>query len=365
MDEIPVTTLVALLGFAGGAVLGATARSVQFCTLGAIADAFLTDNHRRLRGWVLAMATAILLSQGLHMAGAIDLRDSIYLVPDFGWLGAILGGLCFGFGMALAGTCGYGTLVRLGGGDLRSLVDFVVLGIVAYATLRGLTGLGRVLFIEPTNADLSAIGGQGLVALAVWLTGAGEAVLRPLLVGLVVVAMVFYCFNDSGFRRSRRDIFGGVVIGGVVTFGWLATGVLAADEFDPAPLESFTFVAPLGESLVYVMTYTGSVINFGIGSVGGVIVGAFLASRARGDFRLEAFDDPKEMIRHLAGAALMGFGGVAALGCTIGQGVTGMSTLSLGAPLALAAIFLGAYLGLKYLVEGSLRAVFRSGFARY
>ena len=108
-----------------------------------------------------------------------------------------------------------------------------------------------------------------------------------------------------------------------------------------------------------------TIINFGIGSVGGVVFGAFLASRARGDFRLEAFDDPKEMIRHLAGAALMGFGGVAALGCTIGQGGTGMSTLSLGAPLALAAIFLGAYLGLKYLVEGSLRAVFRSGFARY
>ena len=365
MDEISPTTVVSILGFAGGLALGATGRAVQFCTLGAIADAFLTGNTRRMRAWILAMATAIALAQGLHVAGAIDLHDSIYLGSGLGWLGMILGGLCFGFGMALAGTCGYGTLLRLGGGDLRSLVDFLVLGIVAYMTLRGLTGLGRVLFIEPATADLSAVGGQDLVAVVGWVTGGDEAVLRPYVAGLIVLAMAAYCFKDPKFRASREDLFGGLVIGAVIGFGWLSTGVLAADDFDPVPLESFTFVAPLGNALVYLMTYTGSVIDFGIGSVAGVILGAFLASRAKGDFRLEAFDDPKEMIRHLSGAALMGFGGVTALGCTIGQGVSGISTLSLGAPLALAAIFVGAYLGLKYLVEGSILGALKSGFARY
>ena len=365
MEEIPVTTVVAALGFAGGLALGVTARWVQFCTLGAIADAFLSANHRRLRAWVLAMATAILLSQGMHMAGLVDLGQSIYLVPDFGWLGAIIGGLCFGFGMALAGTCGYGTMVRLGGGDLRSLVDFMVLGLVAYMTLRGLTGLGRENLIEPTNLDLSAAGGQGLVEVAAWLSGFDAARLRPLLAAAIVAAMLGYCFKDADFRRSRQDIFGGITIGLLVSFGWVATGVIGADDFEPVRVESFTFVAPLGESLVYLLTFTGSVIDFGIGSVGGVIVGAFLASRAKGDFRLEAFDDHKEMLRHLGGAALMGFGGVTALGCTIGQGVTGISTLSLGAPLALGSIFLGAYLGLKYLVEGSFLGAFKSGFVRY
>jgi uncharacterized membrane protein YedE/YeeE len=365
MDELPISTLVAGLAFLGGTALGMTARSIQFCTLGAIADAFMTANHTRLRGWALAVATAILLTQGLHMNGLIDIYDSIYLVPDFGWLGAILGGLCFGFGMALVGTCGLGTLVRLGGGDLRSLVDFLVLGIVAYMTLRGLTGLGRVAFIEPTNADLSGLGSQGLVDAIAWLLGTAPEAIRATVVGLAVIALLAYCFTDRRFRHSRPELLGGAIIGLLVASGWAITGLFGADDFDPAPLESFTFVAPLGESLVYLMTFSGSVVNFGIGAVGGVIFGAFLAGWAKGELRLEAFDDKREMIRHFAGAALMGFGGVAAMGCTIGQGITGMSTLSLSAPLALGSIFAGAYLGLKYLVEGSFLRAVTSGFARY
>ena len=365
MDELPISTLVAALGFLGGTALGATARSIQFCTLGAIADAFLTANHTRLRGWALAIAMAILVTQGLHLSGRIDIYQSIYLIPDFGWLGAIIGGLCFGFGMALVGTCGLGTLVRLGGGDLRSVVDFLVLGFVAYMTLRGLTGLGRVLFIEPTNADLSSIGSQGLVDLIAWLFGAAPETLRAGVTGLAALALLVYCFIDRTFRHSRREIAGGTIIGLLIAVGWVITGVFGADEFDPVPLVSFTFVAPLGESLVYLMTFTGSVVNFGIGAVGGVIFGAFLASLVKGELRLEAFDDKREMLRHFAGATLMGFGGVVAMGCTIGQGITGMSTLSLGAPLALASIFAGAYLGLRYLVEGSFLGALTSGFARY
>lgn len=359
MDELPISTFVAGLGFLGGMALGMTARSIQFCTLGAIADVIMAANYTRLRGWALAIATAILLTQGLHMTGLIDIYDSIYLVPDFGWLGAILGGLCFGFGMALVGTCGFGNLLRLGGGDLRSMVDFLVLGVAAYMTLRGLTGVGRVMFIEPTNIDLTALGGQGVVDLAGWLLGAAPETIRAAIAGTVVFALLAYCFTDRTFRQNRRDSLGGALIGLLVASGWVITGILGADEFEPAPLESFTFVAPLGESLVYLMTFSGSVVNFGIGTVGGVIFGAFLASWIRGELRLEAFDDKREMIHHFAGAALMGFGGVAAMGCTIGQGITGMSTLSLSAPLALASIFAGAWLGLRYLVEGSFAGMLK------
>ncbi len=365
MDGLPVTTLVALLGFAGGIVLGAVARAMQFCTLGAIADAFLTTDHRRLRAWALAIATATLTTQTLHMTGVVDIYQSIYLVPDFGWLGAIIGGLCFGFGMALVGTCAYGSMVRLGGGDLKALVDFLVLGIVAYATLRGLSGMGRVYVIEAANAALSGIGNQGIPDALAWLLAVDVTLVRALLVTAMVAALALYCFKDPAFRRSRRDVAGGAIIGLLIAFGWIATGVAGADPFEPTALASFTFVAPVGRALVYVMTFSGATINFGIASVGGVIVGAFLASRGRRDFRLEAFDDEKEMLRHLAGAAMMGFGGVLAMGCTIGQGITGLSTLSLSAPLALGSIFIGAYFGLKYLIEGSLRGVLRSGFARY
>jgi uncharacterized membrane protein YedE/YeeE len=365
MDGLPVTTVVAALGFVGGTVMGVTARSMHFCTLGAIADAFVGHKHKGLRTWALAIATATLASQAMHMAGLIDLQDSIYLTPDFGWLGAILGGLCFGFGMALVGTCGYGTLVRLGGGDLRSLFDLFVLAFFAYMTLRGLSGVGRVLFIEPTNADLSALGGQGLVEAAAWLLDADGEAVRGAFVALVVIALLAYSFKDRAFRHSRQDVAGGIIIGLVVASGWLVTGVVGADDFDPVRLGSYSFVTPVGESLVYLMTFSGATINFGIGAVGGVIFGAFLASRAKAEFRLEAFDDPKEMLRHVFGAALMGFGGVTALGCTVGQGITAMSTLSMSAPLALASIFLGAYLGLRYLIEGSLLGALRSGFARY
>ncbi len=365
MDEFPITTLVAGLAFLAGIVMGATARWAQFCTLGAIADAFLGANHIRLRSWALAIATALLAAQAMHVAGVVDLYGSIYLTPDFGWLGAIVGGLCFGFGMALVGTCSFGSLIRLGGGDLRSLVNFMVLGIVAYMTMRGLTGLGRVLVIEPTNLDLTALGGQGLIDAAAWMLGTNAAALRGPSTALIIAGLGVYCFSDPAFRRSRRDLLAGLIIGLTVASGWVITGVVGADEFEPTPLASFSFARPAGESLVYLMTFTGTTINFGIATVGGVIVGAFLVAAAKRQLRLEAFDDGREMRRHLIGAALMGFGGVTALGCTIGQGITGLSTLSMGALLALAAIFLGAYLGLRYLVEGSLLHALHSVIARH
>ncbi len=356
---MPVTTLVALLGAGLGLVLGLTARLAHFCTLGAIADVHVAGDYRRIRAWMLAVAVAMLGAQGMHAGGLIDLHDSIYLTPDFGWLGAILGGLTFGFGMALAGTCGYGTLVRLGGGDLRSFVVFLVLGITAYMTLRGLTGLGRVGFVEPTNLDLSEVGGQGLVDLAAWATGIAQERLQLPIALTVVAALLVYCLGERRFRASPRNVLAGLVIGVTVAAGWAVTGVLGADDFAPQPLESLSFVTPLGESLVYLMTFSGSTVNFGIGAVGGVIVGAWLGSLKRGEFRIEAFDDGKEMLRHIAGAALMGVGGVLALGCTVGQGITGLSTLSLGAPIALLAIFTGAGLGLRYLEEGSLAEALR------
>ena len=169
-----------------------------------------------------------------------------------------------------------------------------------------------------------------------------------------MAALLAFAFGDRAFRRAGRAILGGFLIGLLVTAGWFATGVLGADPFEPARLESLTFVSPIGDSLVYAMTSTGSHLDFGIGSVLGAIVGAWAVSLLKREFRVESFDSSRQMLRQLGGAALMGFGGVTALGCTVGQGISGLSTLALSAPLALAAIFVGAYAGLSYMLSGEL-----------
>jgi len=363
MPDLPVHQLVALFAFAAGLVFGAAAQRTNFCTMGALSDIAFLGSWNRMRAWLLAIAVAIAGSQMLHLAGAVDLGRSIYLAPNLGWLGAIVGGLMFGFGMTLAGGCGNRTLVRLGAGNLKSLVVFLVLGLFAYMTLRGLTAALRIAAIEPAALDLKRLGlaSQGLPDLA---TAAGLPASRAILAAAAVLALLGFCLRDAAFRASTRDIVGGTVVGLVVVAGWWITGVLGADDFDPVPLVSFTFVAPVGETLVYAMTWTGAKISFGIASVLGVVAGAFLAARASGEFRVESFADARDFLRHLAGAALMGTGGVTALGCTIGQGITGLSTLAVGSVIAMAAILAGGVLGLRYLEEGSLGGALRGLFAR-
>ena len=198
------------------------------------------------------------------------------------------------------------------------------------------------------------------------LTTSGADVL-PVLVTVAVIAaglLLWFSLKSADFRRSKPNLAAGILIGLLITAGWYATGVLGQDEFDPTPLASFTFVNPVGNSIQYLMTFTGSTINFGIATVGGVIVGAFIAAKATGEFRIESFTDANDMMRHMIGAALMGIGGIMALGCTIGQGLTGMSTLTLTSLIAWLSIIAGGVYGIKYLEEGSLGGAFQALFAR-
>jgi hypothetical protein len=366
MSDIPVTTLVSTLGLLAGIVFGATAQRTNFCTMGAISDMVYLQDFRRFRAWLLAIAVAVVGSQALHLAAVVDLNKSIYLTPNLGWLGAVAGGLMFGFGMTLTGGCGNKTLVRLGAGNLKSLVVALVLGIFAFMTLRGLIGLGRVRFVEPTNIDLARAGlkSQGLPDMAMAVLGLSIPVWRWIIATAVVIGLLWYCFKDAAFRASPANIVGGLVIGALVPVGWLITGVAGADDFEPTPLASFTFIAPVGESLMYLMVFTGATINFGIAVVGGVIAGSFLMAMATGNFRLETFADTSDVLRHLGGGALMGTGGVLALGCTIGQGVTGLSTLAFGSVLAFLSILAGGVYGMKYLEEGTFGGAFRAILAR-
>ncbi len=356
MEELPVTTVVGIAGFIAGIVFGATASRTNFCTMGSLSDIVFMGNYNRFRGWLLAIAVAIIGAQTLHMMEIIDLYNSIYQTTNLGWLGAIVGGLMFGFGMTMAGGCANKNLVRIGGGNLKSIVVVIIMGIFAYMTLRGLIGIARLEFEAFANFDLAQVGlpSQGIVDMVAAALGSEAESVRLAVTAIIAGALLIYCFKDASFRKSGDDMLGGVIIGALVVGGWWITGVLGADEFDPLPLFSFTFVSPAGEGIQYLMTFTGATINFGIATVGGVIVGSFLVAMATNTFRIEAFSDTDDMKRHLFGAAIMGIGGVVALGCTVGQGITGFSTLALGSLIALISIIVGGLVGLKYMEEGSL-----------
>lgn len=367
MDELPVGVLIASIGFAIGIIFGAVAQLTNFCTMGALSDIVFMNNWNRFRAWLLAISIAMGTSQILHVTELINLNKAIYLTSNLGWGGAIVGGLMFGFGMTMAGGCGNKTLVRLGAGNLKSLIVLLFLGIFAYMTLRGFIGPARLELEALTVIDLKTFGlkSQGIPEIISSLFGIIEQKVRIFFTGVIVVALLIYCFKDRAFRSSKKDITAGIVIGILVPAAWYLTGVIGNDDFDPTPLASFTFVAPTGEAIQYLMTFTGSTINFGIATVGGVIVGAFLMAIIRGEFRIESFTTADDFLRHIIGAALMGTGGVIALGCTIGQGITGVSTLALGSLIALTSILVGGFCGLKYLEEESFSGVLKVIFSKH
>lgn len=351
VEELPVTTIVGWAGFIIGILFGAISQRSNFCIMGSVADAVSFGSFTRARSWILAVAVAMIGAQTLHYFEFIDLSSSIYLNPSLNWAGMILGGLIFGFGMVLASGCPGRNLVLAGGGNIKAFVVLIFIGLFGYMTLRGLTGLGRVALEAATAVDLTE---RGLDAQGVqhFLAGGGGKTASQWGMGVmavVVLLLLWFIFKDSQFRRSRLLIFAGIGIGFLDIAGWWATGILGADDFDPTPLGSLTFIAPTGESLQYLMTFSGATINFGIASIGGALFGAFLSAITSRQFAVRSFSDTADTIRHLAGAALMGVGGISALGCTIGQGITGVSTLAVGSILATISIVTGGFFGVKYL----------------
>lgn len=342
-------TIAFACGLAAGAVLGVAGRAGRFCTLAMLEDAFFGTDFRRMKSFALAAAVALVATQALVEFGVVDLSRSIYLTPAIGLGGSIVGGLMFGVGMALVGTCGFGTLVRIGGGDLRAIVVFLVLGLSALAAMRGLTGLLRLMLIEPLSLPLPEGTNQTLTSL---LSPSLGAATRAILVAVIAAALGFWALADGKLIRSPRLLISGLAVGGAVAFGWFATGWLADDPFDPVRVSSLTFVAPLGDSILYVATFSGARANFGIGSVAGVVAGSFAAAQLARGFRWEACDDARELKRHMTGALLMGTGGILSMGCTIGQGLTAFSTLAVSAPITMLSIACGARLGLEFTMTG-------------
>jgi uncharacterized membrane protein YedE/YeeE len=327
-------------------LFGGFAQATAFCSSGAILDVVRKGNSNRLRAWGVALAVAVLASQLLFAFGDADLTRSIYLATPLNLAGPILGGFVFGIGMMLGNGCVSRNLVRLGYGNIRSFVVVVLVGITAYMTLRGIVAPLRLASESATRTDLGATAIPDLLASRLPLDG---SILRWIISIALAAALLFMCFASRSFRASPRNIIGGLSIGLLIAAAWYFTGVIAQDEFNPLPPASLSFVAPVGDAVEYLMIFTGTNANFGIAVVGGVIVGAFVTSVIRGKFEIEGFSNANDFFRQIIGAMMMGVGGVFAMGCTIGQGLTGMSTLSLGSALAAISIFAGGFVGASLL----------------
>ena len=270
--------------------------------------------------------------------------------------------------MTLGGGCGQRTLVRTGGGNLKSLVVLLVLGLTAYITLRGLLAGVRIEVFEPLSIDLSEYGlaNQSLASMLAAVSGlAPESVAKGLAV-IIGLALLIYTLKDKDFRTSGDAIVSGLVVGLLVAGAWLVTGVVGNDDFDPVRLETLTIIAPVGNMLNYLMTWTGSTIGFGIAVVFGVLAGSLVYAVASGNFRIETFSSRSDMLNHLYAGVLMGFGGVLSLGCTIGQGVGGFSTLALGSVVSIVFIVFGCALTIKmqyYMLDDGFARSLRQSLA--
>jgi uncharacterized membrane protein YedE/YeeE len=339
--------LVILAGLAIGLVYGVVGLLSGFCLMSSMRGFIAEGDGRLVRTYALAIAVAIAASQLLAGNGTVDLGKSIYLQSTFSAPVLFLGGLLFGYGMVLSNGCGSRALVLLGAGNLRSFVVVVVLGIAAQMTLKGLIALPRITLVQASQLKVNANSLPALLASA----GLSGPLSRLLAAMVIAGALAMFAFAHEGFRRSPGQIAAGFVVGLLVAGGWVVTGYLGADDFNPVPVTSLTFIAPIADALQYAMLSTGLTANFGIATVAGVIAGSLVTALATGRFHLEAYSSPHHMLRPARGAALMGIGGVMAFGCSLGQGLTGLSTLALGSFVAVAGILLGTTAGLR----GALR----------
>ena len=349
LETLGEPTAAALAGLIGGIMLGLAARLGRFCTLGAIEDTLYANDTRRLRMWGIAIGVAIIGSFSAMNLGLVQADQTLYLMQAWSPLASIFGGLLFGYGMALAGNCGFGALARFGGGDLRSFVIVLVMGLSSFAVLSGPLAELRILLFPPAPVTGTPPGVAHFMADRL----AMNPLLPALLIGLTFIGVAL---SSKRMRETPSQIFWGAVVGAAIVTGWVGTSWVANKGFESIAVVSHTFSRPLGESMLYIMTSSGRSLSFGVGSVTGVLAGAFAGSLIKGHFRWEACEDPRELRRQITGAVLMGIGAVIALGCTVGQGLSAFSVLAFSAPVTMAAIFAGTAIGLRQLITGFMPA---------
>jgi len=366
--------------FAVALIMGAVVNKTNFCTMGAVSDAVNMGDMSRMRAWFLAIAVAM---GGVVIFEAIGIMSVDSTFPPYRgsqliWLENLLGGILFGIGMTLASGCGNKCLVRIGGGNIKSIFVLAIIAVIAYYMTSPFPGSDKTLYsvlfydwINPTAISLAS--SQDLGSL---INAENGETIRLVLGAVISLVLLFIIFKSAEFRSSLDNILGGLVVGIAVLAGWYISGALVsinadgemvnlagymkdwdmlADSDAGRPAEarslgtqSFTFINPMGQSFGYATGgFASKFLTFGLMALFGVVAGSFLWSLVSRSFRIEWFASFKDFMSHLIGAILMGFGGVLAVGCTIGQGVTGVSTLALGSMIALAAIILGSAMTMK------------------
>ena len=360
-------------------IMGAVVNKTNFCTMGAVSDMVNMGDYGRFRAWLLAIAVALLGVTGLEYLGMVEVNSTFppYRNGQLVFGENILGGLLFGIGMTFASGCGNKTLIRIGGGNLKSVLVFIIIALIAWYMINPFPGSDKTLFsvlfydwIRPISADLSSQQDIGSV-----ISAENTAMVRLVAGGLIGLLLLVFVFRSADFRSSKDNILGGMVVGLVILTAWYTSSNIAVnaddslysmsdyysewdmlaedDEGKPergnaVAAQSFTFINPIGQSYGFVKSgFDKAMVSFGLVSVFGVILGSLLWSLISRSFRIEWFVDIKDFRTHLIGAILMGFGGVMAMGCTIGQGITGVSTLAIGSILTLFSIVFGSALTMK------------------
>jgi uncharacterized membrane protein YedE/YeeE len=350
---------VLAMGFGLAFVFGLIGQRTHFCTMGAVSDIVSMGDWSRMRMWALAAGVAMVGLQVMIYVGWIDAKLTLYASNRLIWLSALLGGLMFGLGMVLGSGCGSKTLIRIGGGSLKSVVVFLVMGVSAFITMKGLTAVWRVETIDQVAIDVAAP-----ATLSAWLAGVTGVGTSPLGlgVGLVIgLGLSLWALLDRQFWRLDY-LLGGFGLGALVVAMWWLTGHVGRVAEHPETLEqvfvvtnsgraeAFSFVAPMAYTLDWLMFFSdkSKVLSLGVMTVVGVVAGSAFGALVTKSFRWEGFRDTQDTAYHLIGGVLMGVGGVTAMGCTVGQGLSGLSTLSLSSFFALAGILAGAYAGLRW-----------------
>jgi uncharacterized membrane protein YedE/YeeE len=365
--EFSIHLQILLAVFAIAAIMGAVANKTRFCTMGAVSDWINIGDTGRMRAWVFAMAVALVGVLGLEAAGSVNLYAETfppYRTPNFAWLRYLIGGLLFGIGMTLGSGCGNKTLVRVGSGNLKSLMVLIIASIAAYFMLW--SPLFEKVFmpwVRPTTVSLAHYGvpNQELSAVMAAMFGLQSAAWFHLLLGAVVaVGMLLFVFKSVDFSGNRDNILGGAVVGLAVVAGWWITGgpwgrqwkefaEMAIEVPSRVQVQSYTFVSPMGDTARYLLEPGNLLlINFGVTALVGVIIGSLVYALATRRFRIEWFASGSDFARHAAGGALMGIGGVLSMGCTVGQAISGVSTLAIGSILTFLAIVIGSAGTMKF-----------------
>jgi len=352
-------------GFALSFIFGAVASKANFCTMGALSDIVNMGHWGRMRMWLLAIAVAIAGASALAYTGQVDLSKAIAQRSTLTWLSLLVGGLTFGVGMTLGGGCANKNLIRLGGGSVRSLVVLAFMGIASYMTLKGLFGQWRATWLDPVAINLGQFGwkDQSLATAVSRVTGVAPESALLATATVLVLGLLGFVFKDRRFRGNATQILGAIVIGSLVVAGWFVSGHLGFGEnpqtlefgyfgTNSRTIESMSFVGPVAYGLELLMLWTDKSLHvtFGIATVLGVVLGSAAYAAATRSFRWEGFASLTDLRNHLVGALLMGFGGVTALGCTIGQGLSGVSTLAIGSFIAIAGIIVGSVATLKFVL---------------